>query len=92
MRKKYSDFEQNLNPGEHLINLDDETREEVNEYLVSEKGDELLAAFRESLKSGEIEISDNEIDESSEDEQTPGNYIHFLKLKYLKNLLKIKNL
>ena len=48
MSKKYSDFEQNLSPGEHLINLDDETWEEVNEYLVSGKGDELLAAFRES--------------------------------------------
>ena len=33
MSKKYSDFEQNLSPGEHLINLDDETWEEVNEYL-----------------------------------------------------------
>ena len=48
MSKKYIEFEQNLNPGEHLINLDDETWEEVNEYLVSGKGDELLAAFRES--------------------------------------------
>ena len=92
MSNKYSEFEQNLNPGSHLLNLDDETWEEVNEYLVSGRGDELLAAFRESLISGEIEISDNEIDKSSEDEQTPENYIHFLKLKYLKNLLKIKNL
>ena len=65
MSKKYSEFEQNLNPGEHFINLDDETWEEVNEYLVSGKGDELLAAFRESLKSGEIEKSK----ESSEDQK-----------------------
>ena len=65
MSKKYSEFEQNLNPGSHILNLDDETWEEVNEYLVSGKGDELLAAFRESLKSGEIEKSK----ESSEDQK-----------------------
>ena len=28
MSKKYSEFEQNLNPGSHLLNLDDETLEE----------------------------------------------------------------
>ena len=54
MSNKYSEFEQNLNPGSHLLNLDDETWKEVNEYLVSGKGDELLVAVRESLKSGEF--------------------------------------
>ena len=29
MSKKYSEFEQYMNPGGHLINLDDETREEL---------------------------------------------------------------
>ena len=59
MSNKYSEFEQNLNPGSHLLNLDDETWKEVNEYLVSGKGDELLVAVRESLRSGEFEIPDN---------------------------------
>ena len=39
MSKKYSEFEQYMNPGGHLINLDDETWEEVNEYLDSGRGD-----------------------------------------------------
>ena len=65
MSKKYSDFQQNLNLGEHLFNLDHETWEEENEYLVSGKGDQLLAVFRKSLKSGEIEKSK----ESSEDQK-----------------------
>ena len=55
MSNKYSEFEQYLNPGSHLLNLDDETWKEVNEYLVSGKGDELLVAVRESLRSGEPE-------------------------------------
>ena len=46
MSNKYSEFEQNLNPGSHLLNLDDETMEEVKEYLVSGKEDELLVAIR----------------------------------------------
>ena len=52
MSKKFSEFEQYMNPGSHLINLDDETWEEVNEYLDSDRGDELLDEVRESLKSG----------------------------------------
>ena len=67
MSNKYSEFEQNLNPGSHLLNLDDETWKEVNEYLVSGKGDELLVAVSESLKSGEFEFSDNETEESDEE-------------------------
>ena len=70
MNNKYSEFEQNLNPGGHLLNLDDETWEEVNEYLVSGKGDELLVAVRESLKSGEFESSDNETEESDEENRS----------------------
>jgi len=70
MSKKYSEFEQNLNPGSHILNLDDETWEEVNEYLVSGKGDELLAAFRGSLRSGEFESSDNETEESDEENRS----------------------
>ena len=54
MSNKYFESEQNLNPGEHLLNLNDATWEEVNEYLVSGKGDELLVAVRESLKSGDV--------------------------------------
>ena len=59
MSKKYSEFEQYLNPGEHLINLDEETWEDVNEYLDSDRGDELLDAVRESLKSGEFKNYDS---------------------------------
>ncbi len=70
MSNKYSEFEQNLNPGSHLLNLDDETWKEVNEYLVSGKGDELLVAVRESLRSGEFESSDNESEESNEENQS----------------------
>ena len=70
MSNKYSEFEQNLNPGSHLLNLDDETWKEVNEYLVSGKGDELLVAVRESLKSGEFESSDNETEESDEENRS----------------------
>ena len=67
MSKKYSEFEQYLNPGEHLINLDEETWEDVNEYLDSDRGDELLDEVRESLKSGEFESSDNESEKSDEE-------------------------
>ena len=70
MSKKYSEFEQYLNPGSHLLNFDDETWEEVNGYLVSDRGDELLDAVRESLKSGEFEIPDNETEESNEENQS----------------------
>ena len=70
MSKKYSEFEQYLNPGGHLINLDDETWEEVNEYLDSDRGDELLDEVRESLKSGEFESSDNETEESDEENRS----------------------
>ena len=70
MSNKYSEFEQHLNPGSHLLNLDDETWKEVNEYLVSGKGDELLVAVRESLRSGEFESSDNEPEESNEENQS----------------------
>ena len=70
MSKKYSEFEQYLNPGGHLINLDDETWEEVNEYLDSGRGDELLDEVRESLKSGEFESSDNETEESDEENRS----------------------
>ena len=70
MSNKYSEFEQNLNPGSHILNLDDETWEEVNEYLVSGQGDELLVAVRESLRSGEFESSDNEAEESNEENQS----------------------
>ena len=70
MSKKYSEFEQYMNPGSHLLNLDDETWEEVNEYLVSGKGDELLVAVREFLRSGEFESSDNETEESNEENQS----------------------
>ena len=70
MSKKYSEFEQYMNPGGHLINLDDETWEEVNEYLDSGRGDELLDEVRESLKSGEFESSDNETEESDEENRS----------------------
>ena len=70
MSKKYSEFEQYLNPGSHLLNMDYETWKEVNEYLVSGKGDELLVAVRESLRSGEFESSDNETEESNEENRS----------------------
>ena len=50
--------------------MDDETWKEVNEYLVSGKGDELLVAVRESLRSGEFEIPDNETEESYEENRS----------------------
>ena len=77
MSNKYSEFEQNLNPGSHLLNLDDETWEEVNEYLVSGKGDELLVAVRESLRSGEFEIPDNEPEESNEENRSQAKLYTF---------------
>ena len=70
MSNKYSEFEQYLNPRSHLLNLDDETWKEVNEYLVSGKGDELLVAVRESLRSGEFESSDNETEEGDEENRS----------------------
>ena len=70
MSNKYSEFEHKLNPGSHLLNLDDEIWKEVNEYLVSDRGDELLDAVRESLRSGEFESSDNETEESDEENRS----------------------
>ena len=82
MSKKYSEFEQNLNPGGHLINLDDETWEEVNEYLDSGRGDELLDEVRESLKSGEPEEDQKLIEylpESSREHQVIGKWLSLMK-------------
>ena len=84
MSKKYSEFEQNLNPGSHILNLDDETWEEVNEYLVSGQGDELLVAVRESLRSGEPEEDQKLIEylpESSREHEVIGKWLSLMEDK-----------
>ena len=84
MSKKYSEFEQYMNPGGHLINLDDETWEEVNEYLDSGRGDELLVAVRESLRSGEPEEDQKLIEylpESSREHEVIGKWLSLMEDK-----------
>ena len=84
MSKKYSEFEQYMNPGGHLINLDDETWEEVNEYLDSGRGDELLDEVRESLKSGEPEEDQKLIEylpESSREHEVIGKWLSLMEDK-----------
>ena len=82
MSKKYSEFEQFLNPGEHLINLDDETWDEVNEYLISGRGDELIDEVRESLKSEEPDEDQKLIEylpESSREHEVIGKWLSLMK-------------
>ena len=82
MSNKYSEFEQNLNPGGHLLNLDDETWEEVNEYLAFCKEDELLDEVRKSLKSEESDEDQKLIEylpESSREHQVIGKWISLMK-------------
>jgi len=84
MSKKYSEFEQNMNPGGHLLNLDDETWKEVNEYLVSGRGDELLVAVRESLRSEEPEEDQKLIEylpESSREHEVIGKWLSLMENK-----------
>ncbi len=57
MSKKYSELEQHISPGSHLQNLDDETWDELTDFLTSDEGIVKLAAFRKSQnhrKSEEI--------------------------------------
>ena len=82
MSNKYSEFEQYMNPGGHLINLDDETWEEVNGYLDSGRGDELLDTVRESLKSEESFEDQKLIEylpESSREHEVIGKWISLMK-------------
>ena len=82
MSKKFSEFEQYMNPGSHLINLDDETWEEVNEYLDSNRGDELLDEVRESLKSGGPDEDQKLIEhlpESSREHEVIGKWLSLMK-------------
>ncbi len=82
MSNKYSEFEQNLNPGGHLLNLDDETWEEVNEYLAFCKEDELLDEVRKSLKSEESDEDQKLIEylpESSREHEVIGKWISLMK-------------
>ena len=84
MSKKYSEFEQYMNPGGHLINLDDETWEEVNEYLDSGRGDELLDEVRESLRSVEPEEDQKLIEylpESSREHEVIGKWLSLMEDK-----------
>ena len=84
MSKKYSEFEQNLNPGGHLINLDDETWEEVNEYLDSGRGDELLDEVRASLKSEDPDEDQKLIEylpESSREHEVIGKWLSLMEDK-----------
>ena len=82
MSKKYSEFEQYMNPGGHLINLDDETWDEVSEYLDSGRGDELLDEVRESLKS-EDPVEDQKLieylPESSREHEVIGKWLSLMK-------------
>ena len=81
MSNKYSEFEQYLNPGEHLINLDEETWQEVNEYLDSGRGDELLDEVRQSLSS-EDPVEDQKLieylPESSREHEVIGKWLSLM--------------
>ena len=97
MSNKYSDFEQKLNPGEHLINLDEETWEDVNEYLDSDRGDELLDTVREYLKSEESDEDQKLIEylpESSREHEVIGKWLSLMedKEKGLIPIDKTKNI
>ena len=91
MSKKYSEFEQYLNPGGHLINLDDETWEEVNEYLDSDRGDELLDEVRESLNQENLNPLIMRLRKVMKRIGLRQNYIQCLNVRNQKDPMRIKN-
>ena len=58
MTYKYSDLENGIDQGRHLLNFDEETWTEIIKYLEAGRGDELLDDFKNKLKSEGFENSE----------------------------------
>jgi hypothetical protein len=85
MTKKYSEFQQCINPGSHLHNIDDETLDELNDFLTSDEGIQKLAAFGKFQNYRKSEDSDEDQKlieyhpESSREHEVIGKWLSLMK-------------
>ena len=87
MSNKHSESEQNLNPGEYLLNLDDETWDELNEFLTSDEGIQKLASFGKSQNYRKTEETAEDqklieyLPESSREHEMIGKWLRLMEDK-----------